>query len=62
MNEKYTLESSKLIMLPSFSWEYAQKITGIEFKILTNLNMFFGNGIRGGIIIVILRYEAENNN
>ena len=63
MHRKFNLNPLNFVTPDSFSWEYALKTTGKEFKLLTDINTIpdYANGIRGGITRAVCHYVEANN-
>ena len=61
--EYYKLDPVYYYTLPNFSWDAMLKMTGIEFELLTDIDMYtmIERGIRGGISVASKKYAKANN-
>ena len=61
--EQYGLDPAHYFTLPGLSWEALLKKTGVELKLLTDVEMhlFVERGMRRGISMVSNRYAKANN-
>jgi hypothetical protein len=59
----YGLDPVHYLTLPSFAWSAMLKQTGIELRLITDIDQeqFISNSIRGGISVISHRYAAGNN-
>ena len=62
-NKQYGLDPVHYLTLPSYSWDAFMKMTGTEFELLKDEEMytFLEAGIRGGISMISHRKATANN-
>jgi hypothetical protein len=61
--ENYQLDPAYYLTLPSFAWSAMLKMTEVELKVITDMEMelFISSAIRGGISVISGRYAKANN-
>jgi hypothetical protein len=61
--EYYQLDPAFYLTLPSFAWSAMLKLTGVELRLITDIDMelFISNSIRGGVSVISHRHAEGNN-
>jgi len=61
--ESYELDPAYFLTLPSFAWCAMLKLTGVELKLITDMEqeLFISSNIRGGISVISHRHAKGNN-
>ena len=61
--ESYELDPAYFLTLPSFAWSAMLKLTGVELKLITDMQaeLAISSNVRGGVSVISHRYAKGNN-